>query len=366
MADIYVSTTGSDSNAGTQDSPFKTILKASQVATAGTTVHVAPGTYQGGFKTTTSGTESAPIHYVSDVKWGAKIVPPANSTSDTAWNNRGDHVTIDGFEVDGSGSYGGTQWRWGIYTGGDQSSIVNSKVHDIARNTTALGDSNGGAGIQGDGYYGGSDFTLSNNVVYNVGPAGDTNGLIHGIYISSSGTVENNEVSNVPGVGIHLWHDAHDVRIADNTVYENGAGILVGAGDFVHEEAPADHVEVVNNSVYDNAENGITEQGLTGPNNTYVNNKVWGNGNDWDLDPGKTHTGTVATPQSAAPLAVDLPLDLPPEYLAYVQMQAAGTVPATSDPAAPTVAVVPVADDAAHAADHVDALPHDLISASHG
>jgi hypothetical protein len=44
---LYVSTTGSDSNAGTQAAPFKTIARAAQAATAGTVVHVAPGRYPG-------------------------------------------------------------------------------------------------------------------------------------------------------------------------------------------------------------------------------------------------------------------------------------------------------------------------------
>src|SRR5262250_1844470 len=91
--DLYVSMNGSDSNSGSAAAPFRTILKASQVATPGTTVHVAPGTYAGGFKTTTSGTESAPIHYLSDTKWGAVIVPPTNSSTDIAWDNRGSYTT---------------------------------------------------------------------------------------------------------------------------------------------------------------------------------------------------------------------------------------------------------------------------------
>jgi hypothetical protein len=48
---LYVATTGSDSNPGTQSAPFKTILRASQAAKPDTIVHVAPGTYPGGFQT---------------------------------------------------------------------------------------------------------------------------------------------------------------------------------------------------------------------------------------------------------------------------------------------------------------------------
>src|SRR5260221_9469398 len=155
--DLYVSTTGSASNSGTQTPPFQTILAASLAAQRGTTVHVAPGTYYGGFTTTTSGTASSPIHYVSDTKWGAKIVPPANSTYDMAWDNRGAYVAIDGFEVDGTNN-SGTQWREGIYTTGSYSVVENNNVHNIGVNVVATGQ--GGAGIMGDSYYGGSHIDL--------------------------------------------------------------------------------------------------------------------------------------------------------------------------------------------------------------
>src|SRR5262249_18265495 len=74
MVGLYVASSGSDSNCGTEASPFRTILAASSAARPGATIHVAPGTYYGGFQTTVSGTASAPIHYVSDTKWGAIIV----------------------------------------------------------------------------------------------------------------------------------------------------------------------------------------------------------------------------------------------------------------------------------------------------
>ena len=131
---LYVSTTGRDSNPGTSAStPFLTILKASKVALPGATVHVAPGTYPGGFQTTANGTALARIHYLSDTKGGAKIVPPANSSSDTAWDNRGSYVDIDGFEVDGSTTQIGTPWTVGIYLAGSYDVVMNSHVHTIAQ-----------------------------------------------------------------------------------------------------------------------------------------------------------------------------------------------------------------------------------------
>src|SRR4051812_11048214 len=84
-ADFYVSASGSDSNSGTQSAPFRTITKAASVATPGTVVHVASGTYTGTFSTSASGTANAYITYLSDVKWGAKLVPASTSGNGAGW-----------------------------------------------------------------------------------------------------------------------------------------------------------------------------------------------------------------------------------------------------------------------------------------
>jgi hypothetical protein len=49
-ANYYVSPIGSNTNAGTQLSPFKTIAKAASLVTAGSIVHVAAGTYSESLK----------------------------------------------------------------------------------------------------------------------------------------------------------------------------------------------------------------------------------------------------------------------------------------------------------------------------
>src|SRR5713101_8814116 len=261
--DLYVSTTGSDSNAGTQTSPFKTILAASLAAQPGTTVHVAPGTYDGGFTTTTSGTAASPIHYVSDTPGGAKIVPGLNSTYDMGWDNRGAYVAIDGFEVDGTNN-SGTQWRLGIYTTGSYSVIEHNNVHNIAGSIT----SSGGAGIEGDSYYGGSHIDLIGNVVHDIGPTSGGN-TIQGIYENASGNVTNNLEYRAAGWGIALWHDANHVNIVNNTVLNNSSGgITVVGGDLINT-APTDDYTVVANNIVANNRIGIDEYGVTGTHNVY-------------------------------------------------------------------------------------------------
>ncbi len=288
-ANLYVATTGSDTNPGTSAAPFKTILKASQVAKPGDVVNVAPGTYTGGFQTSSSGTATARITYKSTTKWGAKIVP--SSSNPTVWDHRGNYSSIIGFNIDGSAS---STARGGIYIGGSYNLVQDNHVHHLAQ-TTPCTDT-GASAIGSDSYYYGVKNDVIGNIVHHVGPANCT--FDQGIYISTSGTVKNNLVYNVSGAAIHLWHDANDVDIVNNTVTSSATGIVVGGGDFYHStNQKADDIKVYNNIVFDNAL-GITEQGTTGPLNSYLNNLVYQNTKNWDLDSGKSHAGTVtADPQ---------------------------------------------------------------------
>ena len=288
----YVAATGSDTAAGTKAAPFKTLARAAKAATkAGTTVFVAPGTYAGGIKTTASGTAAARIYWVSTTKWGAKIVPPANSTNNSAWDNRGHYVSIIGFDVDGSKIGSGTKWVHGIYTGGSYNVIDGNHVHHMA--TTIPCNSAGGSAIGVDSYYKGVKGDVINNVVNDIGPAGCT--YVQGIYHSTSGTIKNNVVYRVGSAAIHLWHDATDIQIINNTVSSSVFGIIVGGGDFYFTKAGANNVHVHNNIVYDNTY-GISEQGTTGKGNTYKNNLVTKNTRyAFQLRNGLTHTATLTS-----------------------------------------------------------------------
>ncbi|WP_431855992.1 DUF1565 domain-containing protein [Azospirillum sp.] len=308
MADLYVSTSGSDSNSGSKSSPFKSIREASEHAESGTTVHVAPGTYQGGIHTETDG-----VTYVSDVKWGARIVPGSGDNEREAWNNLGDDVVINGFEVDGSRPQGGTPWLYGVLTSGSGSEVRNVKVHDIARDSEAWYAANsggqGGAGIMADGFNGDTGITVSGSLVYNIGPDGEASTLVHGIYIGTSGRVVNNTVHDVVGDGISSWHDATDLTVTGNTIRAvGGAGILIGAGNHLQGGGPNDHSEVSGNTITDSLK-GIEESGDTGSNNTYRGNTLSGNGTDWSLQSG------VRAAMAAEPDAGALALFGPPALL---------------------------------------------------
>ncbi|MFK3740565.1 choice-of-anchor Q domain-containing protein [Massilia sp. TN1-12] len=288
----YVSPTGSDTAAGTKAAPFKTLARAAKAATkAGTTVWVAPGTYAGGIKTTANGTASARIYWVSTTKWGAKVVPPSSSTMDSAWDNRGNYVSIVGFDIDGSNGGSGKAWTHGIYTGGSYGMIADNHIHHLA--TKVACTSAGGSAIGVDSYYHGVMTDVVSNVVNDIGPAGCT--YVQGIYFSTSGSIKNNLVYRVGAVAIHLWHDANNVIITNNTAAASNFGMVIGGGDFYYTTAGANNVFVANNIVYDN-KYGISEQGTTGKANQYKNNLVVKNTSyNFSLRNGLTHTGTVSS-----------------------------------------------------------------------
>lgn len=283
VIDRYVSPSGSDANPGTPSAPWKTLQKAAGAATAGMTIHVAPGTYNGSLSVSASGSATAPIRFVSDTRWGAKVVG--------LFQPRGDYITVQDFEVTNPN---GSQ---GIETYGSHTTIRGNKVHDVPGGCPSYG----GAGIHS---YRDTDNLIENNLVYNIGNnTGVACYLTHGIYLEGAREiVRNNIVLGTQGWGIHMWHGATQDTIVNNTVANNlVGGILVGAGDA--DATTNDYTTVANNIVYRNGalggRHGISEDGNTGSHNLYTNNLVTGNANaNYNLKNGLQPTATVdADPQ---------------------------------------------------------------------
>ncbi len=263
---LYVATTGSDSNPCTQIAPCATIQHASGLATAGTTIHVAPGTYNlSNLHTTVSGTAGSPIVYVSDTKWGALL--RQDSTIQQVWWNDGNYVNIVGFDISGGQTLG-------IYTNGSHTQMIGNLVHDFP----ATGcPSTGGAGIE-EGNYSATNTDVIGNVVHDIGPKSPYCNLVHGIYMANiNGLVQNNISYRNAAWGIHSWHGASNLTIANNLVYENlGGGIFIGADGAAGYTN--DNTTVSNNIVIHNHNHpAIYEYGSTGIHNQYLNNLIYGN-----------------------------------------------------------------------------------------
>lgn len=292
----YVSPSGKDTNDGSKAHPWATIQRASNHVQPGATVHVAPGTYVGPVTTKVSGTASERIQFVSDVQWGALI---RASSTDIVWTNLGDYVDIAGFDIAGSDP----ETCNGIINYASEVRIVGNNVHDLGHNDEAC---KFGSGIVNHQNRAGHDDDIVGNVVHDIGDFSHTRQFHHGIYHANfRGHIQNNLIYRCEGWGIHLWHAANEVVIANNTIFNNGyGGILIGDGDDPGGFPPGmvnDNTVVANNIVYRNGLQprasgyGIEEYGATGHNNRYLSNLVYQNGPaDWRLQNGIVPVAPIA------------------------------------------------------------------------
>jgi parallel beta-helix repeat protein len=300
-AAFYVNPAGSDAADGSASAPWATIQHAADAARPGTIVHVAPGTYMEAIKTRASGTSDARITFLSQTKWGARIIA---LNSDSAWENRGDYVDIEGFDITGDG-------RLGILNLASFVRIMGNHVHHIASKCS----NDGGAGID-NGNYGANDNDIIGNVVHDIGdPAVMCKG-IQGIYHSNlRGHILSNISYRNNAWGIHLWHAANNVVISNNLVFQNGeGGIVVGDGDSPGGVTD-NNTTVSNNIVMDHNSTwgygiAILEEGYTGRGNKYLNNLIWKNNRGIVLQNGLLAAGTI----NADPRLVDYRADGTGDY----------------------------------------------------
>jgi parallel beta-helix repeat protein len=267
-AELFVSTSGSDSDDGSLLHPWATIQRAALAVKPGATVHVSAGTYLGPIRTTVSGTASARIRFVSDKRWAARV---RSIGAETVWRNDGDYVTVEGFDISGDGAYG-------LQSLASYDQIIGNHVHNIPASGCT---GQGGAGIL-IGNFSAHDSDTIGNIVHDIGNPDVKCFEVHGIYYANrGGKIYNNIAYRNQGWGIHLWHAAREQTIANNLVFRNGAGgVVVGAGDSPGG-VTCEGVVVINNIIVDNISKwsygyAISELGQTGQN-TYSNNLIHGN-----------------------------------------------------------------------------------------
>ena len=303
--------------------PWLTLRRAGLTATAGATVHVADGTYKvdgtigsaTSIETRNSGTPNAWITYVSNNKWGAKIVNTnvVNGPNNIAWAIEGDYQIVKDFDISG-GPY------TGIFVDANHVQIIGNHLHDISSSSC----------VAGSFIYVNSPYQYV-DTIGNVMHDGGTNpwpsdcGYWHGIYYGGVtngpvqyGQISNNIIYRVSGWGIHFWHKVSHIDVLNNLIFSNvHGGILIGASD----SSTNDYFNVNNNMVIYNSDMrdnkggsgslgwGISEYvsdgGTIGPHNSYLNNLVYENhasngwGGNWanqatGTDPSGVISGTVA------------------------------------------------------------------------
>jgi hypothetical protein len=294
-ADYWVGANRNGPGTGAMDDPWPTIADADPMLAPGDVVHVLPGEYEGSFETLTSGSEGAPIVFVSEEKWDAVLV-----ASDGGWIARGDWVEIVDFQYTGAAAVG-------MLALGNHVRYVGNWVHHLE----PACDGNGGAGIDA-GNYDAEQCDMIGNIVHDVW-AIDDDGLpcnrVQGLYHSiDGGTIANNITWNISGFGVHLWHRATNVTITNNLVFAAGRGGMVIGAD-INNGGFADNVLVANNIVM-HSPIGISEFGETGLGNRYVANLMFDNDENFRLLNDLVDEDTIL----ADPGLVDFQLDGSGDY----------------------------------------------------
>src|SRR5260370_26714714 len=101
----YVSHAGHDTSDGSSNHPWATIQHADTVVGPGDTVIVAGGTYRGDVTLGSSGRAGAPITYIAQHKWQAKLVGTSSGDGSPGVHVAGPHGTAGHSCSSGSGAH---------------------------------------------------------------------------------------------------------------------------------------------------------------------------------------------------------------------------------------------------------------------
>jgi hypothetical protein len=214
----YVSTTGSDSNPGSAEAPWRTVQKALDTLGPGERALVRGGIYSEDLFMSRAGSAQAPIT-IAAYPGETAVLRPAATSGDTyaIIFSEAAYVRLQGFLIEGSTGTSAAN----IYVTGSSHHI------EIAGNEIRKG--------QDQGIY--ADATTS--YVYLLGNRVHDNGWnhvadqhqSHGIYIKGAhDLIANNIIYNHPyGFGLQLWGANHDTVVIDNTIAGSGhSSIIVG------------------------------------------------------------------------------------------------------------------------------------------
>ena len=186
---------GSDSNPGTYLLPFATIQHAADVVSAGQSVGVKDGTYTRGSasshcsSSTThvvclwrGGTSSAHVRFFAEHRWGASVDGQHSTDNGWTWAAGANYVDVDGFDVHGLVSDGGSVSGFELYTGGQGSTVSNCHAHDIGRQNTNT--TNGLVGV----FIYQNNVTVSGCYMHDIGRTNYGQGD-HGVYLNQGNNV---------------------------------------------------------------------------------------------------------------------------------------------------------------------------------
>jgi Protein of unknown function (DUF1565) len=331
----YVSTSGSDSAAGSQAAPWRTIQHAATTVKAGDTVNIRAGVYNEAVTPSVSGSAAAGSitfqSYSGETAvidgTGLKVV---NGQSGLITIANHDYITVSGLEIRNFTSTSDSQVPVGIYVSGadDHIQLLSNHVHNIT--TTAPANANNCASnALGIAIYGSSapasinnltisgnevdhnktgcsetvtlngnveNFTVVGNLIHDnnnigidaIGYEGTSpqaaydrarNGVISGNTVYNITSFGNPDYGNVYAAdGIYVDGGTHIV-IERNTVHDSDLNVELASE---HKGKLTDYITLRNNLIYHGNSNGISIGGYDSQRGgtdhcTIVNNTLYAN-----------------------------------------------------------------------------------------
>lgn len=216
---LWVSPDGRDDADGSSDFPLATIQEAADRATPGTAILVQAGSYHENVTIRSSGSETAPIWFVSVDGQGAANVMPQNENVATFLGRGTDNIIIKDFAIDGADNRSGIEFT---QSGLDFTNLVKNIV-------------------------------IEGNTIYDAG--------IDGIKIAQTENIQiiGNYISGGREEGIDF------VTVWNATIAQNEVRDTTGPGGIV-VKGGSNHVLIEKNYVHDTANDGIAVGGWTDAN----------------------------------------------------------------------------------------------------
>ena len=256
-AELFVSTSGNDANAGASSAPFRTLAKAAAVAQPGDVVNVRGGVYTGTTTIASKGTSSARIVFRSYPGEKAILDGTGLAASTSIVNlSRSEYVDFSGFEVRNSPFIG-------INVRNARSTRITwNEIHHCVRMAIY---------VSADTMAGTSDIVIQDNVAYNNVLENQAHAMSSGwagtIVVSKSNgaTVTGNSVYQNDG-------EAIIILLTDNAVVaQNVARDNFSQGVYLDN---ARYVTVDSNLIYSTGNaryfrDGLPGQGIAVANETY-------------------------------------------------------------------------------------------------
>ena len=240
----YVSTGGSDSNAGTADQPFRTIAQGLRSLHAGETLYIRGGTYNETIDSSNlpSGTSWANAPVIAGHPGESVILTASGSGTDIiSLSGSTQYVMFKNLILDGQG------------TAHNGVNNPNNSTHHIRfENVEIRNFWNQGAFVMTS--LGGYEF-INCNVHHIVAGGHQSANHSHGLYLGNSVLVDGGQYHDNSGYGIQIYNSNYPMQPTNNNIIRNA-------------------------EIYNNATGGVT---IGGDSNVVNNNRVYSNGSGIDV-----------------------------------------------------------------------------------